>query len=879
VGIRNKSKFARFVAQSIGSIIPLFIMLSIASMSASYNLQAQELDGPVISTGDSNVPGGDAASVTAAAATNTWTSDFIDKVKTDLSREIDNQGLGLSASIFETLTNQTLFSHDFGLLSLGLQVKREIYNNHDILDSFTVVDYMRLPITIPIAVSGDVPVGPVMIGAGLKLSIGMNAINIRQVSNGKQLPPIPFKVLKENATNEELITNLTPSEESTSLFQKIKKWITGDSERPESRARWSKILNLFIHPFRMPITKKGIHRLQVGEIFSYGIDGAVELDAHVGWNLVSIPGFENTLKAAAGITTFVQGRFRISLIKESANKVHVKLNRVHNYGTSLYLGSAHTLVPFQGFVVFGTNIGKISESIVPFNLSRTISEIRSFDVGYTYDIDTEEGMQAYQAALMGRFKLSAKYADEKKGVEWKYNRREKTTSQTAQYRMGLSILFERTKGKNKRNSAIVIKDAEGTHHIFKGNSSSRVGYDTLWGQKESHSFDFSIAIDRETYYRTDTRGMVLRVAGQMEDTHTTFSEINRYIKEVDEATGMGDLFPSVPRYFPNPKCTADGLNIKKNKVTRECKKPGKKSKFGASSFYYRLGYNRQAMTDFINYPINKMWQTLAIAFGEKPSTWKDGSKRLLYELANIPLHILNLPLALAGVKIKRAEKLIAARRFRKIWRRIRNARSLDEISASFSSLFFTADFSLDFINILNRSLPDHANEYYIMAKNPTFFGTITKTGNTIPDSDNPHLDRNRQIDFESPGNRVKFDLDAKITGLMLQQVDGNNVKVVVTFPNRPDFVYLGVDRSSAWRKYKNLASLVIFNRQRFNMGENTLLIPRDYQGEDKIIKILSEVIFDNSYVTIKMAQKIGDKGWGPVSSAREKIEKPGPGSN
>jgi hypothetical protein len=125
----------------------------------------------------------------------------------------------ISTSLFESLTDIG-FSADIGFLTLKGNIERKVFDNHDILDSWTVADFFSLPLVIPLDMTETLPIGPIVIRGRLRSTLSFDTLNLRQV-----LP----KNMNDIPTLEEINAALEdPSSLTDSQFFKIYGYNRGD---------------------------------------------------------------------------------------------------------------------------------------------------------------------------------------------------------------------------------------------------------------------------------------------------------------------------------------------------------------------------------------------------------------------------------------------------------------------------------------------------------------------------------------------------------------------------------------------------------------------------------------------------------------------------
>ena len=823
-------------------------------------------------------------------------SEFVLKAKDDIRDGIYDMQLGLAASLFDSITNQTLFSYgnqDSDNYNVSISVKRDVYNNQDIMDSYTVVDTMRLPFRLNLFNPPRIPLGPVSFKARLSTQFQLSMMNVRTIYPS-ELRHLPRPTINEEELKNIQLQDLTPNSptsdseedevlfdddqsEQTSLGQKIKRFFKGDFDNPQTKARWSKFYNILVHPFRLPVTQKNFQKMGVGEIFSYGLDGLIQLDLEAAFSITALPGFDS-FNVGVGSSTYLRGNYRVSILKEDSKNVLVKLNRVKARGSSLSFGAHEDLVLFEGVTILGATVGKITESIIPFQLTVAKNYAHSFDVAYRYDLTVPEALEAYGDALGGRFTLSHEMSKRaNSGVRFAYNRDQKEHSTVKQYRMKLSFLFERTHQSSNRHTVMVITDNEGTHHIYKGEAHNGRSWDTLWGRSEAKNYSFKFLVDKTQYY-TSNHGAALTFTGSLADSHTTLKELNRSMQQISEATGLVDLFPTIQRDYPRQLCLSQ-VNIRQRKelverANKKCEKI-KPSALGSSRFFYRIGFNKVTIQTFMQTSPTRYWPILEKAFGVKEGRWSTSAKRTWYHIQNAPLSLLNLPLALVDVTILRAARLYHAQRFEKSWRKLKSVRSLDEMSQLFSKMLTTSLFSNEYLKILKIAAPTEDFEFYVDARSDLTFGQITRVGQSQVLSDQEFERRMRQIDFEVPSNRILYDPEALITGLDLKKISDGELELSFNLSHAPKYLYLSLERSAIFRSYKRLASVFLVNSSdlsRLKKGHNSLKLVLNSQN--LVAKTLATHLLKGGSFALKASMMRSGQTWGPLTIMRKNIEKP-----
>ncbi len=868
-----------------------------------------------------------------------WPSQFLDSMSDEITDQWDYQGSQLSASIFESLTDIEIYSQKVGEGKVKFGIERKVYDNHDLSDSWTVIDFFQVPFSMPIDIDLGVDISPVDLGLSLSTKLGMELVNIRQVLPRHMSKLMTIEeldaqvkaaVVKTNETQtkqnisdkkekleefsedgEKIINPLSldinysmkdifsdsfdegfldefsddpkdfeegreqrrkqrqlerQAERKDKKKKRSERWENSRMGRwlstPKERAKYSNILNLLTHPFRVPITSNAYDRMEDGEIATYSLDGTIQLSGNIGWSIVPVP----TGNFAMGVTlmTYLNGRFKISILKESEDYARVKLTRRLTRGDVGQLGAIDTKhTVFKGLVIFGETIAKWNTSVIPFALRVNQASARSFDVGYRYNMKDAEARKAYLHAVQGRFKRSEELL-EKGVVEKIFTRRQKTKTSGDSYKMTLSFFYERAHTNEAQHAEALIGLPTGTHHLFKSSTKNIRGFDTLWGHKESVSYIFSSTIDKDLFQSgADEKGIAFRAQVQIQDSHTSGKELFRYINEVEKATGQHHIFPRYPLYYPLFNCE------KRVEKGKKCYEGRKRAKYGKSSFYYRLAITRGQLEKIVSYPESGMWRVVEEAFGVKPGSWGSKSKRAWHVIKKSYAALLNLPLKLVDIEIHDGTRLTQARRFIKHWKNLQRANNLGDVVKIISKMFYTTHFSFEYINILKGVLKGEELSYFIDGRSSKTFGQIIQQGNVIGAVDTISEKADRDIEFDSVGTKNRIDESASIEDFKANFVDDDTVELTYKLKSDAQYVFLRVDRTAAWKIHKNLVKFIIPTRGLFKAGKGKITIKRGATSGYK--KYLAEAIFSEKFVTIMMAIRSDSKNWGAVNSNRVQV--------
>lgn len=833
-----------------------------------------------------------------AQQAQSWSSEFLGRIDQSIGQEWENAGEKLSASIFESITDQEFFKTKVvGELQASLKVQRKVYDNHDILDTWTVIDIMKAPLYLPIPLlSDDMEVAGGAFGVKLALSLSGVAYNIRQVKPAAMnelldVNLIEKKIQEAKELGDEIVElgdDKNPNidddnqeeieEDEPGLIESIKDFAFWSKSNPQMRARYSKVWKLLTHPLSIPLTKESFDRYPVGDVSSYGVEGSVQIGMSVGWSQFDIGGLDLTnTSAGIGVSTYLRGDFRISILKEKQDQAIVKLTRVRNKGSAITLGHAkleHEI--FEGFVVLGHNVLRVKEEIIPFSLVFNRNQAEQFDVSYRYDFNNPNAVKAYEKAVLGRFKLSETLSlEEGSGVSRATKREQQRESYTLQNKVKLSILFESASSSTRAKTKAIITLGDKKHHLFSSDTIQYKGYDTLWGTSEAkhHSFITSVILDDPNHF--EPHKVNLRIEGRIEDSDTSASELAAYYSEVETALQKEMLFPRPPAYNVKIDCDELQQNLVFSYVKDQCEKEEgqkreKESNYGRTSFYYQLNLNYKQLEIIRETSQKKMWSVLEQAYDIKAGNWSSSWNRGLSFLIRSPLTLLNAPLYLANLNIPAGGKFISAAKFFNAWKDLKKVDDSKEFITAFGKLFKTVHFSAEIVKVIRILTAHESIPYYCTAKAERLWGQMSSSGDTIANPIALIAQADNIINFDYSGPRASGDQNAVINKINIERIDHSSVKISFDLSQNPEYLYFRIDRSPNWGRYKNLMKTMILNDGRFKKGHNELII--DIENSTGFLQQFAQHIFNGKYSTLMMSISLEQQNFGPVSSTKFEFE-------
>lgn len=766
-------------------------------------------------------------------------------------RMIDNGSYALTQVLFDGIDK-----FDIGILSaekmrLKARVEREVFDNQDILNSFTVVDRFSMRLN-----SRDIDIGSsaftsnLRVGFSFSLGGSLDWINIRQVLANKysNINSVVEDYQDLNISQGEFVND----EEDT--FEEVDTYGDGYFLDPSFRPRTSKLWNLVSFPFKMPLTLKKLNKLSNGELLSYGVSGHVELGPYVGLGFNPMINSDR-VGTDAYFRTFLKGQFRITVLKENDRYARVKLTRVQDKGFKWGIaGSGEEFEVFKGFVVANkSGVLDLDVGLIPFEFLAQKTKSKSFDVGFRYDLQSQDAREAFKKAVFGSFVLSEEYCIENKSVQRLFKKQALTRSNLKKYEFDIKIYKRRTQN-NASSVEATLTLPGGKHQVFKESKSMLKRWRTIWGTSEKRQYDFNISLDRTAYLQGKENSLQLIVEASIQDSHTNGREMRRYNEIIKKTLGQDNLIPELPIKVPRIS------NPSKYKVAR----------YKRSSFYYGYNINQDQLERFMKTSKSQMWSLLEKAFNVKKGSWVNRSSRNRYSSRVVLRKAANFFLSAFSFHDKKGSRLRVARSIYKNWSRLSDtfrsgSKTISEKLKLLSRIFKSGHFGNELFKLILFTLKDDELDYFLVATNDSF-GRISQRGRITTNPEYLLNLTDENIGFESYVARRSTNPNLLIKNLSAISLDGGKVELSFNIDHRPKVLYFKLFRSNRLQRYKVASELVFRNNNRFKKGLNKIIIDKD--SVDSLARKLSEGLELNNYYSFSMNTAQEDNQWSPVSSTR-----------
>ena len=509
--------------------------------------------------------------------------------------EMDDIGrllLGFRNKAYEDISDELfdrISTYDIGVplgdySTLIGQVRRKVYDNND--GTYTVLDVFGVKGIVAPGTSLDVAGVPLYAAIGAEN--GYDFINIRQYDNKLKIGYAPAVMLPDDPWYWDLWHGARAQwfgakyiyDMVNGTFNTAFNFFRSPSD--EFSARYQNIFNIIRTPFHLPLGVHEFSRMEPGEIVSYTITGGIFLPVGVGWEH---PVFASNI----GLNLYKRGAVRVTILKErNGDFAKIRLSNLSTQGYSIG-GKVKGKIDLVEGIFFGSNL---SASIVPFKIEVGSANLKMFDETYHYDMRTQEGVGAYEKAVLGDFTTSQKLYD-----------KETTTHQDSFDLNYNLIVWRHQKSFQLDNSVITLRDEDGVNHVFKSMSHNEIKTgNVFYGRDESMDYfvDTTLEMDDPVNVQ-ESKNPVVQIAFFVTDRHAYGYQLRQYFKVIENI--LQD-----PQFFDEGRYDID-------------------KDYEKMSLQFEVRFYLEAINQILNAPEDELWQALAKAFGLDPAEWESAQKR------------------------------------------------------------------------------------------------------------------------------------------------------------------------------------------------------------------------------------------------------------
>lgn len=228
-------------------------------------------------------------------------------------------------------------------------------------------------------------------------------------------------------------------------------------------------LTLLETPFKFPTDPETFREMPIGSIRSYGVSGGISLPFDLSQIRDKHKAFLDKfdLKSELPYSIFIQGEFRINVLRKNKNEAWVGLSKLRKSGNSLnaFVGNSFYLLagaikglPWKGFPTV----------LAPVDLQWILSDILQTDQLYSFNMTQPQAVDAWKDAVKGQFSKAWQMAQNAKSphVQWHFSRTRKALEED--FNRINSYFFLRNERKLKTTQAeIEINDPKGRYYILE----------------------------------------------------------------------------------------------------------------------------------------------------------------------------------------------------------------------------------------------------------------------------------------------------------------------------------------------------------------------------------------------------------------------------
>jgi len=742
-------------------------------------------------------------------------------------RRPENLDSRFTGALFDGENHSDLFVDNFtGGTSLNFSTSREVFNNYDLIGSWTVVDRVRFRLNSTLIGYGTNRVNAAPEGPGFSFpffGVNFGVQGTLEWRNYRQLSPTEVRSLPAPMMDPDT-AHATPADPDIS---EINPYLSALNLNPNLGARLKKFLNPFTLPFRMPLSRSDLRHMRKGEVIAYNLSGRVGFRGTFGWQV--IPATDLYFGANTAIETHLDGEYLVAVMKEDDRYAKVRVSRIRGHGSSLRVNTGlDWRNVFQGIFLFKETsfqlqLGNLSTRVIPFYFELSRFHQKEIDIAYRYDLETPEGREAFHRAVLGSLVPSedAAQADEhhpNPSVVRLYDRATDHLNWTRSTGSTLSLFLNRRQDRSEDSIETEVHLPEGTRHLYRTSSQKSTLHNALFGSTEKTSRRISLLMDQEGF-RSGMSGSILIIAeNSIEDSSTSPRELNDYTREVGTFFGRSSWLPDFPDEAP-PEYGHSG-----NRRSR-------RAWYGRSSFYYGFSIDQESLSRWLNQDSAALLEHARKNRLELDAETFTALKSAFESRDSIQLH--------------------------SILQRLLSNRNQTEA----------------LMNLFKLHLPQDSLENFLVAQNPAF-GNIQQRGHTLTELESVFRNTDPELGAGSPWYKSAQDPNARVNALECESLTDRKIRVRFDLSHDPGFVFLSLTPLTG-RGHRQAVELVVFNRnRRFHEGQNEWIL--DPASEDPVIhRLTSEWNEREGPMSLTLGFSREKNQWGYGSSCQFRLDPSG----
>ncbi len=735
-------------------------------------------------------------------------------------RRPENLNSRFTGALFDGENSSDIFVDNFtGSTSLNVSTARDVFNNYDLIGSWTVVDRMRLRLSSNLIGYGTDRVNPGPNEAGFSFpffGVSFGIQGVLEWKNYRQLSPLEVRKLPEPGPD--------PVPPGTEDITELNPYLSALSLNPNLTAKLKNILNPFTLPFRMPLSRSDLRKMKEGEVIAYNLTGRVGFRGTFGWQV--IPSTDLYFGANTAIETHLDGEFEVSVMKEDERHAKVRVSRIRGLGSSLRINAGlDWRNVFQGIFLFKDTsfqlqLGNLSTQIIPFFFEVSRFHQKEIDVAYRYDLESASGREAFHKAVLGTLVLSEDLArmdadHPHPSVTRLYDRATDHLNWTRTNGSTISLFLNRRQDRSEDSIETEVKLPGGSRHLFRTASRKTIQHNALFGSSESISKRISLLMDKDGFRNSEPGSLLIIAENSIEDSSTTPRELNSYTAEIGGFFERESLFPD----FPEETIPTSGHS------------KGRRAWYGRSSFYFGFTLDQDGFQTWLN---------------------QDPSRILSFAKKNkLELQEEDFPKMRAAIETGNA----------------------DDLHSILQRLLSNRNRTRELMDLFKLHVPKDSMEQFLVAQNPAF-GNIQQRGHKITPLETAFLETDAAPTTRMEGLKSVQDPDARVVNLECSSLPDGRIALDFELSDTPGFLFFSLTPLTE-RRQRSAVELVLFDREgRFHAGKNQIVLDPD--SEDPLIHRLTSKWGDPG---TPMAFTLGftrrKKSWGYGSSCQFRLHSRG----
>jgi len=396
-------------------------------------------------------------------------------------------------------------------------------------------------------------------------------------------------------------------------------------------------MNLLETPFSFPVTVGGFREMPISSIRSYdisaGLNIPIDLFEFASDALKEKINRAEEIKASLPVSVFVEGQYRINVLRRSKNIAWVGLSRSKRVGARISAALGKVFRVMDKLILANWWTG-VPVKFFPLDLESAKSKAEIYNQLYEFDFRQEPARKAYLKAVKGDFTLAMKLHKKRikerrnNGVRFHFTRNEFADESSLKQSVNLILMSDRRSNIHTK-SEIEIVDEVGKFYILRDNQEVQdIFMEAVTGRnkQEIHSrVEMKVVRvpdpdKKEPYVYTfdpkEKDPLKLIFSSRIQDGYTNAAEYGDYIDKLRYFSMLP--LTSVPK-IPRRQAKLISERIKRiafsdpsNNVTNLQVPPTYLGKFNADGV---VVITNKMVNEILSKDENQRWRAFATAYG------------------------------------------------------------------------------------------------------------------------------------------------------------------------------------------------------------------------------------------------------------------------